>query len=157
MREITYAAIPTVYGGIQFRSRLEARYACLFDKYGIPFEYEPLDLKNYIPDFLIELPNGTVLLWECKPAVKVTEFRRPARRIAKSGWTGPAIVAGSGLALFGGRPDLMLHATEAAGSSGFFRAGNGKWPGYWGPYPFEGVFSVWREAGNEVQWLPPKG
>lgn len=158
--EILYAAIPTRYHGVQFRSRLEARYACMFDAYSLEWEYEPFELecgkgrKAYIPDFLLTLPSGVRVLWECKPAVTVAEFRGPARRIARSGWNGPAVIAGSSLRLVEGRADLTIQITEAAGKSGFFLAGRNKWPGYWGPYPFDDVFSIWRECGNTVQWNP---
>lgn len=46
-------AIPTAYGGVNFRSRLEARWAAMFDLLGWRWEYEPLDLDGYIPDFLV--------------------------------------------------------------------------------------------------------
>ena len=51
-------AIPTMYGGILFRSRLEARLAVLFDACGVDWEYEPegFDLGDgiwYLPDFLL--------------------------------------------------------------------------------------------------------
>ena len=44
------AAIPTTYAGIQFRSRLEARWAVFFDAIGTPWEYEPEAF--YIPSFI---------------------------------------------------------------------------------------------------------
>lgn len=47
-------AIPTEYGGIRFRSRLEARWAAMFDKLGWKWHYEPLDFDGYIPDFLLQ-------------------------------------------------------------------------------------------------------
>ncbi|WP_326646620.1 hypothetical protein OG884_18510 [Streptosporangium sp. NBC_01755] len=47
--------IETRYAGCRFRSRLEARYAVLFDKLGIRWEYEPqgfmVDRRPYLPDF----------------------------------------------------------------------------------------------------------
>ena len=51
-------AIPTVYKGYRFRSRLEARWAVFFDACGVKWEYEPegFDLGNgvyYLPDFLL--------------------------------------------------------------------------------------------------------
>jgi len=46
-------AIPTRYGGTQFRSRLEARWAAFFDLLGWSWEYEPIDLEGYIPDFVL--------------------------------------------------------------------------------------------------------
>lgn len=45
------AAIPTKYNGVQFRSRLEARWAAMFDLLGRAWEYEPIDLAGWIPDF----------------------------------------------------------------------------------------------------------
>lgn len=49
-----HAAIPTVYRGIQFRSRLEAKWAWIFDRLGWQWEYEPIDLNGWIPDFVIQ-------------------------------------------------------------------------------------------------------
>jgi hypothetical protein len=47
--------IETEYCGIRFRSRLEARYAILFDELGLKWEYEKegFDIhgKKYLPDF----------------------------------------------------------------------------------------------------------
>ncbi len=47
------SGIPTVYNGVQFRSRLEARWACFFDLCGWHWQYELADLAGWIPDFLI--------------------------------------------------------------------------------------------------------
>lgn len=48
-------AIPTIYKGFQFASRLEARYALWFDIMGVSWEYEQeafdLDGLTYFPDF----------------------------------------------------------------------------------------------------------
>lgn len=51
-----FNAIPTRYSGILFRSRLEARYAVLFDGIRLQWEYEPEgfrlnDGRRYLPDF----------------------------------------------------------------------------------------------------------
>lgn len=50
-------AIPTVYGGQKFRSRLEARWAYFFDSLKIPYIYEPegldIDGVKYLPDFYL--------------------------------------------------------------------------------------------------------
>lgn len=50
--------IQTRYKGYHFRSRLEARWAVLFDALGIEWEYEPEgfdlgDLGYYLPDFYL--------------------------------------------------------------------------------------------------------
>jgi len=51
--------IPTKYNGVQFRSRLEARWAVFFDQLGVDwyYEYEGFQLTGewYVPDFW--LPN----------------------------------------------------------------------------------------------------
>jgi len=48
---------PTNYGDIKFRSKLEAKWAALFDSMGIEYEYEPYTIKNrklaYLPDFIL--------------------------------------------------------------------------------------------------------
>src|SRR5690349_15128505 len=50
-------AIETRYGGRHYRSRLEARWAVLFDKVGLSYEYEPegfeFDGIRYLPDFYL--------------------------------------------------------------------------------------------------------
>ncbi len=58
-------AIPTRYNGIQFRSRLEARWAAMFDLLQWPYEYEPCDFAGWIPDFLLKI--HTPVFVEVKP------------------------------------------------------------------------------------------
>lgn len=57
--------IPTTYAGVRFRSRLEAKWAAFFDLLGWTWQYEPFDLKGWIPDFL--LPGKCPVLVEIKP------------------------------------------------------------------------------------------
>jgi hypothetical protein len=155
MKEIKYGAIPTVYKGVKFRSRLEARTACFLDLCGFLWDYEPIDLARYIPDFLVELPLGTTLL-ECKPAVHAQEFKAPCRKITRSGWVGPAIVIGSQLHIApDDRADLTLYGAVAAEEGAWSKVGRGRWPKVWGDYPFSEVFDSWGKAGNIVQWKAP--
>ena len=54
----TIKAIETKYKGCRFRSRLEARYAVLFDALGMEWHYEPegFELEHYgryLPDFYL--------------------------------------------------------------------------------------------------------
>ena len=58
-------AIPTLWRGVQFRSRLEARWAAFFTQLGWSWEYEPVDFNGYIPDFVLKFPNPTFV--EVKP------------------------------------------------------------------------------------------
>lgn len=59
-------AIPTTYGGTQFRSRLEARWAAMFDALGWPWRYEAIDYAGWIPDFVLPFEAGPVCV-EVKP------------------------------------------------------------------------------------------
>lgn len=61
-------AIPTKYNGIQFRSRLEAKWACFFDLMNWKWQYEPCDFNGWIPDFGIYGYECTVYV-EVKPTV----------------------------------------------------------------------------------------
>lgn len=47
------AAIPTMYNGIQFRSRLEATWARFFDLLELNWTYEPEGFDGWIPDFMV--------------------------------------------------------------------------------------------------------
>lgn len=49
----TIKAKPTLYKGIEFRSRLEARWAAFFDLLEWKWEYEPCDFNGWYPDFVI--------------------------------------------------------------------------------------------------------
>lgn len=65
MSGYTIAAIPTLYRGRMYRSRLEARWAAFFDRLGWTHEYEPFDLGAWSPDFAITEPFD--MLIEVKP------------------------------------------------------------------------------------------
>jgi len=66
-------AIPTLYKGRQYRSQLEARWACFFDLVGWKYEYEPYPLNGWIPDFILIAETGEILV-EVKPFTSLEEF-----------------------------------------------------------------------------------
>jgi len=93
--------------GLLFRSRTEARWAHTFDLIKWEWEYEPIDLHGYVPDFIIRFStlsagdadshrssrgegneSDTLLLVEVKGTMdlnsEVNEFMEKLRR---SGWT----------------------------------------------------------------------
>ena len=83
----------TEYGGTTFRSQLEARWAAYFDKRGIAWEYEPVRLNAWAPDFRLALEGGEAYA-EVKP---VSEFPMDvAQRILNAGWTGDILILGRG-------------------------------------------------------------
>lgn len=73
------AAIPTKYQGVQYRSRLEARWAAFLVQLRWRFEYEPdLQAGYVIPDFMLlgteRQSTPRAVLLECKPATTVLEL-----------------------------------------------------------------------------------
>lgn len=54
--------IPTLYAGVEFRSRAEARWAAFFDIVRWPWIYEPFDEDGYIPDFVLRFKREPVLV-----------------------------------------------------------------------------------------------
>lgn len=84
LRRVKPHAIPTMYKGIQMRSRLEARWAAFFDVVGWRWSYEPPEFPGWIPDFKLDTA-GKLLLVEVKPAERLddehgTEARRDIER-----------------------------------------------------------------------------
>lgn len=67
-------AHPTDYAGVHFRSRLEARWAAFFNCMKWKWEYEPIDLEKWSPDFRVITPMAT-LLAEVKPFDRLDQFR----------------------------------------------------------------------------------
>jgi hypothetical protein len=88
-------AIPTIFDGIEFRSRLEARWAAMFHQLGWDWIYEPFDGNGYIPDFLVHGPRP--LLVEVKPAVTADDYEAPWAKIndgLRDDWRGGVLVVG---------------------------------------------------------------
>jgi hypothetical protein len=86
-------AIPTTYRGIRFRSRIEARWAAMFDQLQWPWEYEPLDLDGYIPDFVLGFHRP--LLVEVKSELEGLALVQHEPKIENSGWDKEAIIVGA--------------------------------------------------------------
>lgn len=52
--------IPTMYNNIMYRSRIEAKWAYIFDKLNFKQQYEYIDMDFYIPDFIISTKCNTI-------------------------------------------------------------------------------------------------
>jgi hypothetical protein len=95
---LTYniAAKPTHYKGCEFRSRLEATWAAFFDLCGWNWEYEPLDLTGWVPDFVLRGDKDVAV--EVKPVMRLSDFPHDGfTKMDKSGWTGEILILGSGV------------------------------------------------------------
>lgn len=83
-----FEVAPTIYNGITFRSRLEARWAIVLDELGFGFEYEPEAIRIqgwyikqmggpdqfwYLPDFYVPQMD---CFFEVKGALKEFEYLR---------------------------------------------------------------------------------
>lgn len=83
--------IPTMFRGTMYRSRLEAKWACVFAALEWPATYEPCDLNSYIPDFIVQFGRSDLLV-EIKPDLSFDALDVAKRKIVKSGWTGEALI-----------------------------------------------------------------
>jgi hypothetical protein len=95
--------IPTIgVRGIQFRSRIEAQWAYIFEKLEWNWEYEPIDLEGYIPDFIIKFDGDDGdkedILIEIKGDMNIWKeevYKEHKEKIIKSGWKGKFGILGS--------------------------------------------------------------
>lgn len=159
-----YRGIPTMFVGVRFRSRLEARWAALFDELKIPWEYEPTDLVRYIPDFILNFPRKRLLV-EIKPTDEHIAYAK--HKIKHSGWDGDSLIATSAQTREWG---MMIDASDAWDTAmlGFCKkcsrvtiaSACGSWEcrscdganrDIWWAYD---CAEAWKRAGNLTQWRP---
>jgi len=85
-----YKAIPTMFNGVLYRSKSEARLAVCFDAWGWDYTYEPeiRSVPGFKPDFRIYHESGTIRIIEykpCRPTAKYTvELQRKFNRLSKN-------------------------------------------------------------------------
>lgn len=152
--------IATYLDGVKYRSRLEARWAALFTFLGWRFEYEPIDLVLYQPDYLIypgACGGQAALLAEVRPSFGADWAQAARDKIAASGWLGRSVVLGSTI----DSVDAWAHCGECAGttiahpeSGQCLRCGS---PDHTTPLApgAPGLVTLWIESGNRVQWKAP--
>ena len=89
-------AITTTYDGIEYRSRLEARWAAFMKNIGWDIVYEPFDGDGYIPDFLVQ--GSRPMLVEVKPAVTLAEYEAAVPKAEKglaAHWDHDVLIVGA--------------------------------------------------------------
>lgn len=85
-------AKPTMYRGVLFRSRLEAKWAAFFDNVGWHWGYEPCEFNGWFPDFAIYGSEGHIIYVEVKP---ICEFcKETTDKIDASGCVSDVILLG---------------------------------------------------------------
>lgn len=101
--------IETVYNGYHFRSRLEARWAVLFDTAGVAWEYEKEGFRfgreSYLPDFWLPKPQVWV---EVKGQEPNERERRVAQLLANGSERPVAVVNGQWNDWYGGDYPLSV-------------------------------------------------
>jgi hypothetical protein len=146
------AALPTRYAGVEFRSRLEARWAAYFNLSRWQWDYEPIDLQGWTPDFTIVTPFCRVFA-EVKPVDVDAEGKTdPAFQKAFAHWSKVQVL------LLGLAPAPQLYGMGCAGAlldnppgAKYF------WSDVHAFLRSEDAEVRWREAGNMVQWKPRSG
>lgn len=185
-------SIPTTHAGTNFRSRLEARWAALFDLLEWKWTYEPMDADGYIPDFLVTVGVCKVLV-EVGPCLGYDDYVAKSEKLFAMDTTLPRFVVGVEpevhFAPDDWYPRMGLSNAKPAMNGGWKQCeGCGKvtWAGMRQPpwkcgdpfCDFGGTHycqtkgcrgwvafgakdnatgflnSLWREAGNRVQWKP---
>jgi hypothetical protein len=153
----TIKAHPTLYRGVRFRSRLEARWACFFDLIHWEWEYEPIDIKGWTPDFRVEFPcqhsecqGFHTLLVEVKPYYKINEFEgHPCMEYPYGGHApengGIGIIPAHASAAFGINPSVTFWEMSHGAGGGCVSIEN---------WVHSDIEAIWKQAGNLVQWLP---
>lgn len=145
---------PTKWRGTQFRSRLEAKWACFFGLVGIPWHYEPFDLSGWSPDFLIETPNGPWLV-EVKP-VRGPDIPTLEKMSASTPWEEYPRAVLVGLGVFKKMNGLHYHQWGwDLQAPGLNRLNFDTVTDIHLPAPARGrLGDIWSEASNSVQWRP---
>lgn len=152
--DYVYKSRPTIYAGVLFRSRLEARWAAFFDLAGWKWEYEPLDLRNWTPDFMVTFPcrhsdcdGSHTLLVEVKPYFHLGDFKgHPCLNYdyGRDAWG--AEIPADASAAFGINPGVTNWVMGHGSGGGDECVEN------W----VENAPALWVEAGNRVMYRKPE-
>lgn len=154
-----FKAHPTKYNGVEYRSRLEATWACFFDMYKWKYKYEPYDLQGWTPDFELTFPcwkkdcGSHTILIEVKPYTSIAQFEgHPCTKYHYGGDEGDCIPADAS-ACFGLTPEVTEWEMCCGDSGGMYEildicrdsehVVNGLKP-----------MQVWKFVQNKMQYKP---
>lgn len=159
--------IPTLYQGVLMRSRTEARWAALFDDLDWDWDYEPMDLPGWIPDFVLRFPHAPLLV-EIKSTSE--DFSDAMAKADRSGYQGEIVVLGCDLGFLtkghiredymGGVDWYQVDFFECLScGQPSIKSYEGSWHcrvcGAYHGNAHVGDFDIeaaWKKAGNRVQW-----
>lgn len=115
-------SIQTIYRGIEYRSRLEARWAAFFDHIGWEHTYEPFDGDGYIPDFLIH--GDFPLIIEVKPAQSLADYQAATDKADRGLWN---VWPDDRVLVVGVSPLPVFAGPHDAPPAGLLRESDGTW------------------------------
>ena len=150
--EYTIKAHETMYSGVLFRSRLEARWAAFFDLIGWTWEYEPLDLYGWTPDFRVTFPCGHSecgpthsLLCEVKPYLSLYQFGgHPCLDFSYGRSRDGRDIPADASAALGNNPRVSYWEMSHGAGGGAEKIEN---------WTNADIDAAWKEAGNIVRYL----
>lgn len=155
------ACHPTTYGGVEFRSRLEARWGAFFDLLNWKWEYEPIDLEGWTPDFMVTVPgldfkamcDYSEFLAEVKPYTERGQWKGHAvtllNPIPEGEHPDPTLEPGWGCMALGLNPDVSrvsFHYHKYCSFVGSLKEIPDGPPAQWK--------AAWIQAGNATRWKP---
>lgn len=155
-------AIPTTYAGVNFRSRLEARWAAFFDLANIEWEYEPLDLEGWCPDFLLRLKLCNVLC-EVKPSDLISAMDLVTERYLRGEEAVIELPEYQKARLHAYKHQVCLLGAAPLLDRTCYPIGLPLDPPRHAKYSNDDIIdaldvhrsdAMWREAGNIIQWIP---
>jgi hypothetical protein len=153
----TIKSHPTQYNGVWFRSRLEAKWACFFDLINWKWQYEPIDIEGWSPDFRVEFSCGHsecsglhVLLVEVKPYYHIKDFDgHPCMKYSYGGLAkdegGIGVIPADASAAFGADPSITYWEMAHGAGGGCESIDN---------WVYGDIDAIWKHACNTVQWKP---
>ena len=153
----TIDAIPTTYKGIEFRSKLEARWACFLDRFNFSWDYEPINLNGWFPDFAIYGSDVTAFV-EVKPIIDRPDEVMRKMELATLPEQELLILGAHPFTIYG---HLLLGWGRRPNDPGWFGAGMGKVGSNGlqiGPFPECGtqlnteIETTWANAVNKTKW-----
>jgi hypothetical protein len=175
--EYKIKAIPTMFQGIQMRSRLEARWAAFFTECGWEWTYEPFDFDGWCPDFLLKLHRPIFV--EVKPQITqalMAELLTVSQKLREDGarvlLVGDSIQYDGSDAVLGWSGgcddpcDEIVIGTCGGRSCPLGMSSRGGYYGCWVCNGYDGnpasdhqdvgIAEKWATACNLTQWNPPK-
>lgn len=100
------------------RSRLETRWAAFFDELGWPWVYEPFQLGNYVPDFVLQFHEPLLVEVKGDYSIATNEI---IGRAKLGGWPGELVIVREGLvpcSEFDGWSMGKIHDPQVGDSNG---------------------------------------